>query len=82
MVGWYCKVSLVDIQREAFLKVHALKREQYQERVYFNEDSSLKPLRKEFDSTDSEVQSEEAHSEYLSTQEHQKLEGKLKYRVK
>ena len=29
-VGWSCKVSLMDIQREIFLKVHSLKREQDQ----------------------------------------------------
>ena len=35
--------------------------------------------RKYFDSNASEVQREEERSSYPSTQEHQKLEGKLKY---
>ena len=37
---------------------------------------------KKFDNTDSEVQREEYRSASPSTQEHKKLEGKLKYRVK
>ena len=38
--------------------------------------------RKKFDSTDSAVQREEDWSESPSTQEHQKLDGKLKHRIK
>ena len=38
--------------------------------------------RKKFDSTASAVQREEDRSTSPSTQEHQKLEGKLKHRVK
>ena len=45
LVCWACKVSLVDLQREIFLKVHALKKEREQERISLKEVSSLKPLR-------------------------------------
>ena len=37
LVGWAFKVGLVDIQREIFLIIHALKRERKQERLYFKE---------------------------------------------
>ena len=39
---------------------------------------SASESRKKFNSTASEVQIEEYRSEYLSTKEYQKLEGKLK----
>ena len=45
LVGWGCKVSLMDLQREIFLKIQALKSERDQERIYFKEGSSLQPLR-------------------------------------
>ena len=41
LVGWACKVSLMDLQREIFLKIHALKREREQERLSLKEGSSL-----------------------------------------
>ena len=37
LVGWSCKVSLMDLQRGIFLEIHALKRERYQERIYLKE---------------------------------------------
>ena len=40
---------------------------------------SASEARKNFDITDSEFQVEEDHYEYTSTQEYQKLEGKLKH---
>ena len=33
LVGWACKTILLDIQREIFLMIHALKREREQERL-------------------------------------------------
>ena len=45
MVGWDCKVSLMDIQREIFLMINALKRERQQERLSLKYGSSLQPLR-------------------------------------
>ena len=33
LVGWDCKTILLDIQREIFLMIHALKREREQERL-------------------------------------------------
>ena len=41
LVGCDCKVSLVDLQREMFLKIHALKKEGEQERLTLKEGSSL-----------------------------------------
>ena len=35
LVGWACKISLMDLQREIFLMIHAMKREQDQERLSF-----------------------------------------------
>ena len=33
LVGWYCKFSLMDIQREICLRINSLKRERDQERL-------------------------------------------------
>ena len=33
LVSWGCKVSLMDLQLEIFLNIHALKRERDQERL-------------------------------------------------
>ena len=46
LVVWGCKVSLMDLQLEIFLKIHALKREREQERLSLKEGSNLQPLRK------------------------------------
>ena len=45
LLGWDCKVSLMDLQREIFLMIHALKREREQERLSLKEGSSFQPLR-------------------------------------
>ena len=45
LVGCGCKVSLMDLQREIFLKVHALKRERDHDRISLEEGSSSQPLR-------------------------------------
>ena len=45
LVGCGCKVSLMDLQREIFLKVHALKRQRDHERISLEEGSSSQPLR-------------------------------------
>ena len=42
---WGCKVSMMDLQWEIFLKVHALKREWDKKRISFKERSSLQLLR-------------------------------------
>ena len=39
LVGWSCMVSLMDIQREIFLMIHALKREPDQEMLSLKEGS-------------------------------------------
>ena len=41
LLGWACKVSLMDLQREIFLIILARKRERDQERLYLKEGSSL-----------------------------------------
>ena len=41
LVGWGCKVSLMDLQREIFLKIHAMKRDRDQKRISFKEGSTL-----------------------------------------
>ena len=41
LVGWSCKVSLMDLQREIFLNIHALKREREQEKMSLREVSSF-----------------------------------------
>ena len=51
LVGWACKVSLIDLQRKIFLKVHVLKRKREQESISLKEGSSLKPLRQGISST-------------------------------
>ena len=51
LVGWSCKVSLMDLQREIFLKIHALKKEWEQERLSLKEGSSFQPLRQGSSST-------------------------------
>ena len=54
LVGWGCKVSLMDIQQDIFyLRVISWKREMDQERLYLMEVSSLQHFeaRKNFDST-------------------------------
>ena len=51
LVGWACKVSLMDLQREFVLNIHALKRGRDQERLSFKEGSSLQPLRQGSSST-------------------------------
>ena len=51
LVGWACKVSLMDLQRKIFLKVHALKRKREQESKFLKEGSSLQPLRQGGSST-------------------------------
>ena len=83
LLGWACKVSMLDLHREIFLKIHALKREQDQENISLKEGSSLYPLRQgqNFDITASADQREEERSAYPFTQENQKLEGKLKHRL-
>ena len=45
LVGWSCKVILMDLQREIFLKINALKRGRDQERLSFKEGSNFQPLR-------------------------------------
>ena len=45
-LGWAYNVSLVYLQREVFLMIHALKREQDQEMLSLREVSSFHPLRK------------------------------------
>ena len=52
LVGWGCKASLMDLQREIFLKIHSLNREQDQERLSLKEDSCLQPLRQEMSPTE------------------------------
>ena len=44
LVGWSCKVILMDLQREICLKIHALNREWEQERLSLKEGSSFQPL--------------------------------------
>ena len=51
-VGWYCKFILMGLQREIFLKIHALKREREQERLSLGEGSSLQPMRQGRSSTE------------------------------
>ena len=67
MVGWFCKVSLVDLQRGIFLK------------ILFKFAAS--EARNKLYSTDLEVQREEERYKSTSTQEHQNVEGKMKKRV-
>ena len=57
LVGWYCKVIMMDIQREILLNIHALKRDQDQERLSSKGSSSVKPLIYHFDITEQSVQS-------------------------
>ena len=45
LVVWDCKVSLIDLQRKIFLKIHALKRKREQERLSMKDGSSFHPLR-------------------------------------
>ena len=45
LVGWSYKVILMDLQREIFLKIHALKRERDKESLSLKEGSILRPLR-------------------------------------
>ena len=45
LVGWGCKVSLLDLQLEIFLKIHSHRREREQETISLKEGSSLQPLR-------------------------------------
>ena len=45
LVDWACKVSLIDLQREMFLKINALNREWEQKSISLKEGSSLQPLR-------------------------------------
>ena len=45
LVGWACKFSLVYLQREIFLMIHAMKREREQERISLKVGSSLHPPR-------------------------------------
>ena len=47
-------------QREIFLKIHALKREQEHRRIYFTEGSILQPLRQGSSSTEQIQQSRES----------------------
>ena len=51
LVGWGCKIILMDIQREIFLRVNSLKRERDQGMISLKEGSSLQPLRKVRSST-------------------------------
>ena len=51
LVGWACKVSMMGLQREIFLRTHALKKEWEQKILSFEEGSSLKPLRQGSSST-------------------------------
>ena len=44
-MGLACKVSLMDLQIEIYLNIHALNRKREQERIYLKEGSSLYPLR-------------------------------------
>ena len=57
LVGWFCKVSLMDLQREIFLEIHVLKRERYQERLSLKKGSSFQPLRQGSSSTEQLQQS-------------------------
>ena len=59
LVGWACKVSLMDLQRETFLMIHALKREREKERLSLKEGSTLQPLRQISSSTAKLQQSRE-----------------------
>ena len=51
-VDWGCKASLIDLQLEIFLKIHALRREREQERLSLQEGSSFQPLRQGRSSTE------------------------------
>ena len=83
LVGWSFRVSLMDLQREICLMIHALKREWEQERLSLKEGSSLQPLGQGISLIEQLQQSTETktgmHLHLLK--EHQKLDGKLKHRV-
>ena len=83
LVGWDCKISLIYIQREIFLMIHAMKREQEQERLYLKDGSSLQPLRQGISSIAQLYHSRERKNglNLHPLKEHQKLEGKLNHRV-
>ena len=51
LVGWGCKVILMNFQRGICLKVNSLKRGQDKERLSLKEGSSFHPLRQENNST-------------------------------
>ena len=52
LVGCYCKVILMGLQREIFLKINALNRERDQERISLKKGSSFQPLRQGSSSTE------------------------------
>ena len=83
LVGWACKFSLMDLQREIVLMIHALKREQEQERLFLKEFSSFQPLRQVIILIAQIQQSRESKTNLYphTLKEHQKSEGKLKDRV-
>ena len=83
LVGWVCKVSLMDLQREISLKIHALKREQEQERLSLKEGSNLQLLRQGISLTEKRQNSREMknglHIHPLKIIK--KLKGKLEHRT-
>ena len=45
LVGWGYKVSMMDLQREIFLRIHSPNMKRDQKRIFLKEGSSLQPLR-------------------------------------
>ena len=82
LVGWACKVILMDLQREIFLMIHALKMEQEQERISFQYSSSLQTPRQGHSLIAQLQHSIESNTglHLHPLKEHHKLEGKLKHR--